>query len=299
MDLLTVVSHELGHMLELPDLDAREHPTALMSDRLRPGVRRVPAATGAAQTASADVLIPTLPAGKRVVIIYDATINAQLAPGTTRLDAQATIEASGIVATRSDDPDQPGNADPTMTLLAQANRVYLPSVHGKQPLYDLVVTSVTLTPAKTSFSAGESVIVTAVIKNQGSVPAVPFWVDLYANPARPPVFGMPWNTTCTLDPCFGLTWSVDQPLLPGQSVTLTSEPGQFAAQYSRWPGWLAAGTTDLYVLADSFDPANLVGPSGETNTSNNLYHIGGLSVSGSNPPVPPGQQAAQSPRPRP
>jgi hypothetical protein len=39
MDLLTVVMHELGHELGLPDLDASEHSGDLMAEGLAPGVR--------------------------------------------------------------------------------------------------------------------------------------------------------------------------------------------------------------------------------------------------------------------
>ena len=42
MDLLTVVMHELGHVLGLEDLDEAEHPGALMDGTLEPGIRRLP-----------------------------------------------------------------------------------------------------------------------------------------------------------------------------------------------------------------------------------------------------------------
>jgi hypothetical protein len=42
IDLLTVVAHELGHVLGLVDLDVADHPGQVMDDNLNPGVRRVP-----------------------------------------------------------------------------------------------------------------------------------------------------------------------------------------------------------------------------------------------------------------
>src|SRR6202008_2256295 len=43
-DLLTVVAHELGHILSLPDiLDEANHPCNLMDQTLNPGVRRLTA----------------------------------------------------------------------------------------------------------------------------------------------------------------------------------------------------------------------------------------------------------------
>jgi hypothetical protein len=44
VDLLTVVGHELGHILGLPDVDPQAHPGDVMDDNLPPGVRRLPTA---------------------------------------------------------------------------------------------------------------------------------------------------------------------------------------------------------------------------------------------------------------
>ncbi|MFO0969076.1 MAG: hypothetical protein U0793_26275 [Gemmataceae bacterium] len=44
IDLLTVLAHELGHLLGLEDLDPSEHAVDLMAATLAPGVRRVPTA---------------------------------------------------------------------------------------------------------------------------------------------------------------------------------------------------------------------------------------------------------------
>ena len=46
MDLLTVVMHELGHVLDLGDLDPQTQPGALMAGQFAPGLRRLPEAVG-------------------------------------------------------------------------------------------------------------------------------------------------------------------------------------------------------------------------------------------------------------
>ena len=44
MDLLTVLMHEYGHVLGLPDVDALLQPADLMANTLDVGVRRNPGA---------------------------------------------------------------------------------------------------------------------------------------------------------------------------------------------------------------------------------------------------------------
>jgi hypothetical protein len=56
MDLLTVVEHELGHVLGLGDLDPTEVPHDLLTQTLAAGVRRLPAPAG-----PADLPVATVP----------------------------------------------------------------------------------------------------------------------------------------------------------------------------------------------------------------------------------------------
>jgi VCBS repeat-containing protein len=161
-------------------------------------------------------------------------------------------------------------------------RVYLPLM-GRVGAPDLVVTSISLSPNKTSFSAGEPVEITVVVENRGDQAAGSFWVDLSINPDQPPsAANQPWHQHCTLKPCFGLVWGVAE-LAPGASITLTSK--QLPVGYSIWPGWLAAGTTDLYAYVDTYNEGVARGAVAERDEANNQFHLGGLTVTGSNPPL--------------
>jgi hypothetical protein len=68
-DLLTVVAHELGHLLGHGDLDFASHPDHLMTGRLGPGTSRLPeltpASREAATHASHDALFALAPLSSR------------------------------------------------------------------------------------------------------------------------------------------------------------------------------------------------------------------------------------------
>jgi hypothetical protein len=124
-----------------------------------------------------------------------------------------------------------------------------------------VVSDLRLSPDQTSFAAGEPVTITVEVTNQGSeTSAQGFWVDLYLNPDPVPdlsTMPLPWDQTRTLSPCQGITWQVSEPLGAGETITLTSTVDSMGvesidADYSRWGGWFAAGTTDLHVYVDSW-----------------------------------------------
>jgi uncharacterized delta-60 repeat protein len=159
-------------------------------------------------------------------------------------------------------------------------RVYLPLVQ-RAGTPDLVISSVSLNPNKTSFSAGEPVEISVVVENRGTAPAAEFWVDLSINPDHPPTTANQiWNEHCAQTPCYGLAWFVEG-LAPGARITLTSKalpPG-----YSIWPGFFVAGTTDLYAYADSYNPGAATGAVAESDEANNQFHLGGLTVTGPNP----------------
>jgi hypothetical protein len=145
-----------------------------------------------------------------------------------------------------------------------------------------LVASVSISPNKSTFTAGEPVVIQVTITNRGSATANPFWVDLYLNPSSPPTAAnQTWNTRCGMPPCFGIAWQVTNQLAPGQSITLSSQ--NLTGDYSTWKGWFATGTTDLYVYADSYNPVVATGAVAESDETNNRAEIHGLSVSGTNP----------------
>ena len=120
------------------------------------------------------------------------------------------------------------------------------------------------------------------VKNQSNAAAGSFWLDLYINPSSPPtVANQIWNTRCGMTPCFGMTWEVTSGLAPGQSLTLSSL--SLPDGYSVWPGYFAAGTSDLYAYADSYNPGVASGAIAESDETNNRAELHGLSVTGPNP----------------
>jgi methionine-rich copper-binding protein CopC len=281
-DLLTVVEHELGHVLGIPHTS--EQADSLMTSKLMRGVRynahtqtSMPANVVTTPN-SVEAAVATLPAGKRVILMFDVVIASPLPESVTQIANQARISATGLVTVLSDDPERSGTADPTITLLDTLKKVYLPLVM-KEPLgIDLAVKSITLSPNKSQFRSGEPVEITVVIKNEGQTASPAFWVDLYINPSQVPSANSAWNELCQLSPCYGMAWPVPKGLAAGESITLSSKT--LVEGYSIWPGSFAAGTNELYVQADSWRRS---GGMIDINRANNVLRIGGLQVTGTNP----------------
>ena len=259
------------------------------------------AAVGQSVTVSFSVAVvpPAVGAPTGTVTVTDGltSCSAPVAAGSCAL----TFASAGtrvLTATYSGDANfnPSGSAGTPYEVVAASATVFLPVVL-RSGTPDLEVSAFSIQPAKTSYQAGEPVLVSVTITNRGDGTAQPFWADLYLNPSRPPALNLPWQNTCAQTPCFGVAWPVERSLAPGESITLTTAPGAFPADYSSWAGWLPAGTTDLYVLADSWAPGSPIGASGDRSTANNLAHIGGLTVSGSNPPLLTGWRAPKE-RPR-
>jgi hypothetical protein len=199
---------------------------------------------------------------------------------TPRVGSDPTVDSDAPVATGT------LSAGQSITTLDAGyrtqTRVFLPLIMAPATPPDLVVEAFTVTPAKSSYAAGEPVLITVKVKNVGGSPTtIGFWVDLYINPSTPPTTpNVRWNDVCGISPCYGIAWYVNQSLAPGQSITLTSAPGQFAGPQSIWPGSFASGTNALYVYVDSYNPPVPTGAVVESNETNNRAQITGFVVAG-------------------
>ncbi|NJL06370.1 MAG: hypothetical protein HC911_15990, partial [Chloroflexaceae bacterium] len=216
----------------------------------------------------------------------DATANV---PEQTATAGGATLTPTAT-STATSTPTSTATALPTAiatqtaTPAPRSTSVFLPLiVRAAPPQADLIISDLRLIPNQTSFAAGEPVLIEVTITNLGDAPTnAGFWVDVGFNPAQPPRQNLLWEDACGLVPCQGLTWGITQSLEVGASVVLRSTPDSYASDYTLWNGSLVAGTTELYVYVDVWNPATDYGainegPAGE---QNNIRRITGLTVSG-------------------
>ncbi len=198
------------------------------------------------------------------------------ATGTVTVKVMSKVSYSTfipMVVTSAANTPAPSNPEP-----APSNPEPTPST---PPAVADLVGSFTLSPAKTSFNSTEQVVVTATVTNQGTAAAGPFWVDFYINPSKvPTTTNIAWNTVCTQKPCQGIAWYVKDGLAPGQSITLTSTSGSYMDGYTIWSGQLGAGTTDLYLYVDSWNPGVATGGVAESNENNNRAELHNVAVTG-------------------
>jgi hypothetical protein len=187
------------------------------------------------------------------------------------------------------------NGEVTINIIG-GNNLYLPIIASNIRKADLSLSenSIQITPNRTAegnfYAAGEPVVVNITVTNAGNAPTEPFWIDMFINPSQQPTVNTNWFDVCSLDPCFGLAWGLEQPLAIGQSIAFTSaytgsetQPAGYREDFSNWEGWFANGTTDLYVLVDSWNEED--GQEGgipELDEGNNLGYLA-VTVSGTNP----------------
>ena len=95
--------------------------------------------------------ILTLPKGKSIKIVYDATINTGLPAGTTQASHQGTINGANSATVLTDDPDAAGASDPTLTVLDVPP--FVVGITRKTPLASTVINATAVTYLVT-FSEG-------------------------------------------------------------------------------------------------------------------------------------------------
>jgi hypothetical protein len=103
MDLLTVVEHELGHVLGLGDLDSDAVPHDLLTTTLAPSVRRL--LTPALETVAAAVE-PAAPPAPFALQAPAAPVVVQVEPAPTAVETQA-VDASPAAGDRVEDSPGP------------------------------------------------------------------------------------------------------------------------------------------------------------------------------------------------
>jgi hypothetical protein len=214
-----------------------------------------------------------------VSIAQNGTVT--IAPGGTAVLYKPAFDYSGLDSftyTLSD-----GNGGTTSaTVYVQVGKFYvsLPLVLGEPIKPDLEITNFTITPAGPNYLFSDKVTISVTVRNTGTLPTGGFYTELYINPSIPlDRAGILWNTVCSIQPCYGITWYVQSGLGAGQSVTLTSTPGNYSST-SNWLESFAPGTTDVYVYTDSWNGTEPDGFIKERDETNNMAVIHGLHVAG-------------------
>ena len=108
----------------------------------------LPVGPRAASADSVDQTIGTLPAGKTVVIRFDATVANPLPAGVGSVSNQGTISGSNFSSVLTDDPVPGGATDPTVTI------VQLPSTTSVSSNFPTSVFGQTVTFTATVSGAG-------------------------------------------------------------------------------------------------------------------------------------------------
>jgi PKD repeat protein len=173
--------------------------------------------------------------------------------------------------------------------VAPSTPIFLPLVFHNAVFKADLTCSLSLDPPEPA--AGQPVLITVEVKNEGIVGAAGFWVDFYLDPIITPGPNgnlIRWQDTCADEAsCQGIAWGVEDVLAEGASKTLVSrsvlvDSDGYIPEESNWSGALPEGIHDLYVYVDSIDNPILVNTDGavmEISESNNRCEILDLMVS--------------------
>ena len=191
-----------------------------------------------------------------------------------------------MLVTAIDDTDFSFAIQEILVPVERPEQLFLPLIF-KDFSADLADLTCSLSIEPSSPSAGQAVLITVEVKNEGEGAADGFWIDLYVNPTPPPEPGranrISWRDACgEPDSCSrGVAWSVSNDLLsPGITRTFVTIPNifnpvphqGFDSAASNWEsGILPAGSYQFYAYVDSINGLNesIDGAVDETNEDNN------------------------------
>ncbi len=157
-------------------------------------------------TPSMPLVIGTLPAGKGVVIVFQAAINDPLPTGITQVANQGTVSGTNFADVLTDDPATPAPNDPTIT-----------PIDTTVPQADL---SLDKQADKTSAKPGETVTFTVTLTNIGPDAATGIQVADAIPASLTSVVVTPSGTTSYTSG----VWSIDSLATSGmETLTITGE----------------------------------------------------------------------------
>lgn len=272
----------LNYTVVARNIGGAEATGVVISDTLPAGVGLVSrAASGGTITSDAPLIVSgALPAGGAITLTVQVTVTSEISG--TLLSNRASVDSnetglalSQVVSHR---------------VVTNTGTVFLPVVLNNwtdttppvPPDVNLVIDSLSFV-GSSPVNDGDKYHVQVVVRNAGPDPVTTdFWVDLYLNPASTPAPNQPWQSLsqsgeqgasqCSSDPtCYGRAWLVTADLVPGASVTLTT---QAAAdwRYDRWPAegvpYVSSRHNPMVALVDSWGFA--YGAVSESNEGDNL-----------------------------
>ena len=184
--------------------------------------------------------------GSNIVYTWNFGDGAATANGATQNHVYPAVGFYTAIVTASNSISTVVATTPVTITALPIYYAYLPIILNNYfTAPELVVESVT----------ASADVITVVIKNIGDAPAVDdFWVDAYIDPNPPPVAvnQIWWDQNRSTQ---GVAWAVTgalMPLVPGQTITLTSLDAYVSPPRTFFTGSLPIGTP-IYAQVDSYN----------------------------------------------